>query len=186
MSVRAASGFTLATILVVGGLAACRGTPNLPPGERTCLGFPADVCRRQVEELQLEGAAHGGVVAYRILCTSGACTAERGDGTIAVVFADGRGREGGFGYAVPMGTPPERTMGPLPVVPSCIRVAPEVCDEWARTIAEEVPDWSTIRVITIRCTSASPCTEAAGDGEMVVELADGTVRTGAWSTTSGE
>ncbi len=166
-------------LVVEAGVAACQAAPNLPLGERTCLGFPPDVCRRQVEELELEGAIHGGVVAYRIVCTAPACTAAAGDGSVAVVFADGTGREGGFGYAQPVGTPPERTMGPLPVTPACVGIPAGWCAENARTGAEMIADWSTIAEITVRCSGT--CSDTAGTGETRLVLRDGTAQTQGWS-----
>jgi hypothetical protein len=164
-------------------LAACAGAPDLRPGERTCAGFPADVCARQVAELEREGRAHGGVVAYRVVCTSASCTSARGDGTESVVFADGTGREGGFGYAAAEGMPPEATFRPLPVAPSCLGVPAAWCAEQARAGAEMVSDWSTIATITVRCTGA--CSPAAGEGETRLVLRDGTARTQGWNY-SGE
>lgn len=169
--------------MILCGLAACQGAPNLPAGERTCLGFPPDVCQRQVEELEREGAAHGGVVAYRILCVSATCNADRGDGSIAVVFADGTGREGGFGYAAADEMPPDATFGPLPVAPVCVGVEPEQCDEFARAGAEQVADWSTIVSITVRCTAT--CAADAGGGETVVTVRDGPPVRIAWEYQSG-
>ncbi|MFH1474638.1 MAG: hypothetical protein ABIG85_02135 [Chloroflexota bacterium] len=167
----------VAMLLLASGIAGC--APSLPPGTRTCLGFPLEVCRRQVAELEREGLAHGGVVAYRIICTSGSCTATQGQGTETVVFADGAGREGGFGYAVPVGTPPEATFGALPVTPSCLGVPADWCAENARTGAEMIPDWATIVSITVRCTST--CTTSRGDGETRVLLLDGSEQTQGWN-----
>lgn len=171
-------------MIAAGVVAACRMGPDLPPGERTCLGFPPDVCLRQVEGLNLEGSTHGGVVAYRILCTAAQCTEAAGEGTVAVVFADGTGREGGFGYAAPVGTPPERRMGPLPVVPVCLGVPADQCEEFARTSADAIADWTTIASITVRCTTT--CTDRDGDGQTLLTLSDGTSTTADWGYTTGE
>jgi len=160
-------------------LAACAGAPNLPPGTRACVGFPADVCARRVAELEREGATHGGVVAYRIACSSASCTAEQGQGTEAVVFADRTGRELGFGYAVPVGPPPEATFGPLPVTPVCLGVPAGWCAEHARAGVEMIADWSAIATVTVRCTRS--CSATAGDGETRVLLLDGTEQTQGWS-----
>jgi hypothetical protein len=173
-----------ATLLIAGGsVAACRSAPNLPPGEHTCLGLPVQVCREQVEELEREGMTHGGVVAYRILCAKGPCTVSAGEGTIAVVYADGSGMEGGFGYAVPLGTPPQASRGPLPVMPACVGVPAGPCEEMALAGADEIDDWSTIAAITVRCTSA--CTPTAGDGQTEVLRVDGTSREVGWTYSSG-
>jgi hypothetical protein len=169
----------LAVILVAAaGSAAC--APSLPAGTRVCVGFPAEVCQRQVADLEREGMTHGGVVAYRIVCTSGSCTAAQGEGTETVVFADGTGREGGFGYAVPVGTPaPGPSRGPLPVVPACLGVPDGWCREMARTGAETVADWSSIVAITVRCTGS--CTTTKGDGETRVRLVDGSEPATGWN-----
>ena len=168
-----------AVVATVALLAACTGVPNLPAGTRACVGFPADVCARQVAALEREGVDHGGVVAYRIVCTSARCTSEQGEGTESVAFGDGTGREVGFGFAVPVGTPPEATFGPLPVTPACLGVPAGWCAEQARAGAEMIADWSTIATIAVRCTSA--CTTSKGDGETRVLLRDGTVQTQGWN-----
>jgi hypothetical protein len=166
----------LVSVLLV---AACRGAPNLAPGTQACVGFPADVCARQVAALGREGMPHGGVVAYRIACTSARCTAEQGEGTESVVFGDGTGRESGFAYAGAMGTPPEATFGPLPVTPACLGVPDGWCAEQARAGAEMIADWSTIATVTVRCTST--CTLTRGDGETSVLLLDGSKQTQGWN-----
>lgn len=155
--------------LLAAGLVAC--APSLPPGTRECVGFPADVCQRQLVELEREGIGHGGVAGYRIVCTSGSCTSSQGEGTETVVFADGTGRDRGFGYAVPIGMPTGQTFGPLPIEPVCLGVPAEWCLEMARTGAENVADWSSIVAITVRCTGS--CTTSSGDGETRVRLIDG-------------
>jgi hypothetical protein len=180
----ALSVIAASALFAAGVLAGCRMGPALPTGERTCLGFPPDVCRREVEGLDLEGTTHGGVAAYRIVCTAASCTEAAGEGTVAVLFADGTGREGGFGYAAPVGTPPEGTMGPLPVAPACLGVPAGQCDEFARSGAEKVADWSTIRAITVRCTTT--CTDRDGAGKTLVTLADGTTTTEDWGYMTGE
>jgi hypothetical protein len=181
---RAPAVLAASALIAAGVVASCRTAPDLPPGERTCLGFPSEVCLRQVEDLEVEGSTRGGVVAYRILCTAAQCTEAAGEGTVAVVFADGTGREGGFGYASPVGTPPEGTVGPLPVAPVCLGVPADPCEEFARSGVEHVADWSMIRAITVRCTGT--CTARDGAGETLVTLADGTTTTQSWSYMTGE
>lgn len=175
-------GFMAALVVVAFGLGGC--APSLPPGTRACVGFPAEVCQRHVAELEQEGMTHGGVAAYRIVCTSGQCTVERGEGTLTVVFADGTGREGGFGYAVPVGPPPGGTEPPLTVVPACLGVPRAKCEEFARAGASDsVPAGQTVASITVRCTKT--CTETNGDGETLVTLTDGTTRTSGWQYRQG-
>jgi hypothetical protein len=172
------AGFMAALVVAAFGLGGC--APSLPPGTRVCVGFPAEVCQRQVAELEQEGMTHGGVAAYRIVCTSGQCTVERGEGTLTVVFADGSGREGGFGYAVPVGPAPAApSRGPLPVTPACLGVPEGWCREMVGTGAEGVADWTTIVAITVRCTGA--CTTTKGDGETRVRLADGSEHSVGWN-----
>lgn len=175
LALLAASGALLAAAGAL--LAACCG-PSLPPGTRDCIGFPAEVCQRQVDELQDEGRSHGGVAAYRLVCTSGSCTVAGGEGTMTVVFADGTGREGSFGYATPVETPPGElpivTDPPLTVTPPCLGVPQAWCAEVARTAAAEAARGGQAVVsITARCTTT--CTETNGDLETRVTLGDGTV-----------
>ncbi len=166
--------FAVVVIAAVGLLAGC--APSLPPGTRDCAGFPADVCQRQVEDLEREGVVHGGVVAYRIVCTSGSCTTAGGEGRLTVVFADGTGREGGFGFAVPVGTPPGGTEPPLTVAPVCLGVPQSWCEDFARTAASDASNGGQT-VVSITVTCATTCTEANGDVKTRVTLGDGTVVT---------
>ncbi len=165
-----------AAVGVFAGCALAGGAPNLPSGTRECVGFPAEVCQRQVRELEQEGGIHGGVVAYRIVCRPGICTLAQGEGTQTVVFGDGTGREGGFGYAVPAGTPPDGTLPPLAVTPTCVGVPQSWCEDFARTAADEaVRGGQSVVAITVRCTTS--CTGTNGDVETRVTLGDGTVVT---------
>lgn len=168
----------LALLAAAGALLAACGGPSLLAGTRDCIGFPAEVCQRQVDELQDEGKSHGGVAAYRLVCTSGSCTVAGGEGTMTVVFADGTGREGTFGYATPVGTPPgDSPVGtdpPLTVTPLCLGVPESWCQDLARTAAAEAArGGQTVVSITLRCTTT--CTETNGDLETRVTLGDGTV-----------
>lgn len=155
--------------LAAAGLGAC--APSLPPGTRACEGFPAEVCERQIAELESEGAGHGGVVGYRIVCTSAPCTSAQGGGNATVVFGDGTGWNRGFGYATPIGTPPVTFSGLLPVQPVCLGVPTAWCLDMARAGADAVADWSTIVSITVRCSGS--CTTSIGDGETLIRLTDG-------------
>jgi hypothetical protein len=58
------------------------------------------------------------------------------------------------------------------------------CEEFARAGAEQVADWSTIVSITVRCETG--CTAAAGGGQTVAILADGTPVTIEWEYQSGQ
>jgi hypothetical protein len=101
-----------------------------------------------------------------------------------VVFADGTGREGGFGYAVPVGPPHVGTEPPLTVVPVCLGVPRAQCEEFARAAASDpVSAGLTVESITVRCTKT--CTETNGEGESLVTLTDGTTRTSGWSYMQG-
>lgn len=169
----------LALLAAAGALLAACGGPLLLPGTRDCIGFPAEVCQREVDEIQDEGTSHGGVAAYRFVCTSGSCTVAGGEGTMTVVFADGTGREGSFGYATPVGTPPDApsaTEPPLTVTPVCMGVPQSWCEESARATASgPVAAGRIVVSITVRCTTT--CTETTGDAETRVTLSDGTVVT---------
>jgi len=166
----------LALLAAAGLLAGCGG-PSLLPGTRDCIGFPAEVCQRQTAELQDEGASHGGVAAYRFVCTSGSCTVAGGQGTMTVVFADGTSRKGSFGYATPVATPPDApgvTDPPLTVTPLCLGVPESWCQDIARSAAAEAArGGQTVVSITVRCTTT--CTETNGDLATLVTLGDGTV-----------
>jgi hypothetical protein len=173
----AAMAFGAAVILA---LAAC--APSLPRGTRQCVGFPTEVCQTQVADLEQEGMSHGGVAAYRLACSTGSCTPEGGEGRVTVVFGDGTGREGSFGYATPAGTPPDApsaTEPPLTVTPACLGVPEPWCERSAQAAASEavaseaLSGGKTIVSITVRCTTT--CTETTGDTEMRVTLSNGTV-----------
>jgi hypothetical protein len=166
-----------AAILVLAGCA-----PYLPPGTRACDGFPTEVCQNQVADLDQEGMIHGGVAAYRLECTAGSCTAERGEGMLTVVFNDGTGRAGSFGYATPEGTPPggpSATEAPLIVAPVCTGVPQSWCQDFARKAAADATRAGPEAVsITVRCTTT--CTGTNGDVETRVTRSDGTVVTSIW------
>jgi hypothetical protein len=180
MSARTNASHPIATMAFVAAILALAGcAPSLPAGTRACVGFPAEVCQNQIADLRQEGMIHGGVAAYRLVCTTGSCTAERGEGMLTVVFNDGTGREGGFGYATPVDTPPgapSATEPPLTVTPVCMGVPQSWCEESARATASgPVTGGRTVVSITVRCTTT--CTETTGDAETRVTLSDGTVVT---------
>ncbi len=179
-----------AAIAVLAGCVLAGGAAKLPPGTRECVGFPAEVCQRQVQGLERDGAAHGGVVAYRIVCTSGVCGIDQGEGTQTVVFADGTGGETGFGYAVPAATPPDDglpdgTPAPLPVTPTCIGVPAAWCEDLARSAVEEAERAGEV-VVTITVVCSTTCTDRGGAGETRIGLPDGGVLPNPWEyKTSG-
>jgi hypothetical protein len=190
MSARMNASHAIAAMMAFGAavilaLAAC--APSLPRGMRECVGFPAEVCQTQVADLEQEGMSHGGVTAYRLVCSTGSCTSEGGEGRVTVVFGDGTGREGSFGYATPAGTPPDApsaTEPPLTVTPACLDVPEPWCERAAQAAASEavaseaVSGGKTVVSITVRCTTT--CTETTGDAEMRVTLSDGTVLTSSY------
>ena len=169
----------LALLAAAGALLAACGGPSLLPGTKDCVGFPAEVCQTQVADLEQEGLSHGGVTAYRLVCSTGSCTSEGGEGRLTVVFGDGTGREGSFGYATAAGTPPDAqsaTEPPLTVTPACLDVPEPWCERSAQAVASEaVSGGKTVVSITVRCTTT--CTETTGHAEMRVTLSDGTVHT---------
>lgn len=174
-----------AAILALAGCA-----PSLAPGTRACVGFPAEVCQTQVADLEQEGMSHGGVTAYRLVCSTGSCTPENGDGRLTVVFGDGTGRDGSFGYATPAGTPPDApgateppdapgaTEPPPTVTPVCVDVPQPWCErsvQAARAAAasDAASGRATVVSIAVRCTTS--CSATTGDTETRVTLSDGTV-----------
>jgi hypothetical protein len=101
---------------------------------------------------------------------------------LTVVFNDGTGREGSFGYATPVGTPPggsSATEAPLSVAPVCTGVPQSRCQDFARTAAADAaPGGQEAVSITVRCTTT--CTGTNGDVETRVTRSDGTVVTSIW------
>ena len=186
MSVRTSASHPIETMAfgaaVILALAAC--APSLPSGTRACVGLPAEVCQNQVADLEQEGQGHGGLTAYRLACSTGSCTSRGGEGRLTVVFGDGTGREGNFGYATPAGNPPDApsaTEPPLTVTPVCLDVPEPWCERSAQAAASEavasegVRGGETVVSVTVRCTTT--CTGTTGDAEMRVTLSDGTVVT---------
>jgi hypothetical protein len=161
-------------------LAAC--VPSLAPGTRECIGFPAEVCQNRVVDLEDEGQSHSGVVGYRIVCTAATCTVASGEGTETVVFGDGTGREGGFGYASAVDPPPAAgapTAAPAQVEPECVGVPASWCTDLASSGADEVVrDGAWVASITVTCTST--CTETDGKGQTSITLSDGRVIQSDW------
>jgi len=167
----------LASLLALAGC-----VPSLAPGTRECIGFPEEVCQNRVVDLEEEGQPHGGVAGYRIVCTAATCTAAGGEGIETVVFGDGTGREGGFGYASPVDPPPAAgapTFTPPTVEPQCLGVPASWCTDLAGSAAAEaVRDGGTAASITVTCTST--CTETDGKGQTSVTLSDGRVIQSSW------
>jgi hypothetical protein len=127
--------------------------------------------------LSKEAATHGGLAAYRLVCTSGVCTSDEGRWIRTVVFADGTVQDSGFGYTVP-GEPPSspgRTEPPLTVAPVCVNVPQFWCEEFARSyVAEGEREGQIVASVTVECIAT--CTETNGDARGRVTLADGTVQ----------
>lgn len=153
-------------------------TPPLSPGMTECVGFPADKCDEWVAALEQEAAPHGGLSAYRLVCTSAVCTSQEGKGIRTVVFADGKVEDSGFGYTVP-GEPPSspgRTDAPLTVTPTCINVPRVPCEDAARTfVAEWVGEREAVASIAVECSTT--CTELNGDVRALITLTDGRILT---------
>ena len=151
-------------------------TPPLSPGTRECVGFPAEKCDAWVAALEQEATTHGGLSAYRFVCTSTVCTSQEGKGIRTVVFADGTVQDSGFGYTVP-GEPPSspgRTEPPLAVAPVCVNVPQSWCEEFARQlVASDVGEGQAVASVTVECLAT--CTADNGDASVRIVLADGTV-----------
>ena len=167
-------------VVAILALAGC--APALAPGTRDCIGFPAEVCQNRAVDLEEEGQSHGGVAGYRIVCTAATCTAASGEGIETVVFGDGTGREGGFGYASPVDPPPAAgapTFTPPTVEPQCLGIPASWCTDLASSAADEaVRTGGSAASITVTCTST--CTETGGKGKTSVTLSDGRVIQSGW------
>lgn len=151
-------------------------TPPLLPGTRECTGFPAEKCDELVASLEEEAAPHGGLSAYRIVCTSATCTDQEGQGIFVVVYGDGRVEDYARGYSVPGEAPssPVRSEPSLTVAPACVGVPQLWCEEFARTlVADEVREGQVVASVTAECLAT--CTEESGDVRVRIELTDGTV-----------
>jgi hypothetical protein len=158
------------------GLTGC--APSLAPGTRDCVGFPVEVCQSRVADLEQEGQAHGGVAAYRMVCTAATCSAASGEGTETVVFGDGTGRDGGFGYATAADAP-TITDPPLTVAPQCLGVPETWCADLGKSAAADATrDGGSVAAVTVAC--ASTCTETGGKGTTSVTLSDGRVIRSGW------
>ncbi len=151
-------------------------SPPLSPGQRECIGFPAEKCDEWVAALEQEAATHGGLAAYRLVCTSNECTSQEGKGIRTAVFADGKVVDAGFGYTV-AGAPPSspgRTASPLAVAPVCVSLPQSWCEEFARQlIASDVGEGQAVASVTVECIAT--CTAQSGDASVRIVLADGTV-----------
>jgi hypothetical protein len=151
-------------------------SPPLSPGTRECLGFPAEKCDEWVATLEQEATTHGGLSAYRLVCTSAVCTFQEGKGIRTVVYADGKVDDSNFGYTVPREPPssPGRTEPPLTLAPTCIDVPQSWCDEFARQlVARDVGEGQAVASVTVECIAT--CTAQNGDASVRIVLADGTV-----------
>lgn len=182
----------LAAFAALAVVACSLGQPPGGPYPRTCVDVPEEVCEGQAAAAEdALPPIHPPIAGFEVRCTAVSCTADSGEGETIVRFTDGSSTTlTGWGYATPVGTPPE---GPPatrdPSVPvTCVGMPDVVCDERADEVwtFDEILDAdSPVASITIRCTSQS-CDPDAGDGTTLVRLADGTTREIGWNYQTGD
>lgn len=171
----------VALALLVAACALPAPTPILnPPAQPIvdCVAVAPDVCQQAVRDAGRNAPAGSVVVRMQVRCTVQVCTAARGQSEVDVQYSDGTTGTYGSAWeqAVPGGQAPPAV---LPVQPTCIGVPPQRCRETALS-AVPVPDGRlAVLSIVVRCTRP-PCTDAAGQGDMVVTYADRTTTESSW------
>lgn len=180
MSVR--RGFLLVCFAVlVGGCSLPGPTPIVnPPAQPLvdCAGVAPDVCQQAVRDAGLNAPAGAVVVRIRVRCTAQVCLPASGQTEVAVQYSDGSTTtfESAWEQAVPGGQAPPV----LALTPTCVGVPLERCHETALGAVPAGEARPPVVSIVVTCTKP-PCTEAAGDGDMVVTYADRSTSASSWS-----
>jgi len=123
-----------------------------------------------------------------VRCAVPVCTVASGEANVIIFYIDGRQDSSGYAWAAaaPAPMPPEPPEPPVPltVEPVCVGVPAESCIEMATSAVAGLPRGGpAVASITVRCTAV--CTPTNGEGETVVQFADGTSTTSGWGYSSG-
>jgi len=142
-----------------------------------CVGVPPDICQGAIRDARLNAPAGSVPVRVQVRCTQ-VCLPASGQTQIDVQYSDGTTTT--FGSSWEQAVPGNQPQPVLPVQPTCVGVPPERCRETALGAAPGEDGRPAVLSIVVTCTKP-PCTEVAGDGDMVVTFADRTTAESSWS-----
>ncbi len=177
----------IAIALLVLAVAACeQGLESQEPiGEPRidCIGVPPQQCQDALN--QARDAASAPLVELVVRCSVPVCTFQQGETQVQARYADGSVGTWGSGWSGPMPAAPVQPgfgepVGPLPVQPSCLGVAQQVCLDMASSAISELPPGSpAVTSITVRCKAV--CTPTKAEGDTIVLFANGTSSNTGWA-----
>lgn len=167
--------------LLIGACSISGPTPVAnPPGQPLleCVGVPPDICQGAVRDARLNAPPGTVAVRIQVRCTVQVCRPASGQTEVTIQYSDGTMSTLGSAWeqAVPGGGAPPV----LPIAPVCAGVPLERCREMALSAVPGGDDRAPIVSIVVTCTKP-PCTEATGDGDVVVTYADRSTSEGSWS-----
>lgn len=168
-------------ILFVGGCALSGPTPvAVPPGQPLieCVGVPPDICQGAFRDAGLNAPPGAVAVRIQVRCTARVCLPTSGQTEVTIQYSDGTTST--FGNAWEQAVPGNQAPPVLPLAPVCAGVPLERCREMALSAVPGEDDRPPIVSIVVTCTKP-PCTEARGDGDVVVTYADRSTSEGSWS-----
>lgn len=143
-----------------------------------CLGVPQEICQGAVRDARLNAPPGTVAVRVQVRCTAQVCLPARGQTEVTIQYSDGSTST--MGSAWEQAGPGDQPPPVLPVAPVCVGVPLVRCRETALGAVSAGEDRPAIVSIVVTCTKP-PCTEAAGDGDMVVTYADRSTSESGWS-----
>ena len=173
----------LASILLAGcGFlvpAANQGAP-VAAGARECIGLAEAICEDLLESVS--SGRNVQPIGWRVRCLD-VCDNDSGEAEVSLRFADGRTETSTMGWVGDIGGPGLAPDPPDPrVQQQCLGVPDSECQsEWSTSMENLTPEQRANAVIVIvQCIET--CTEARGQGQTTVVLADGQrIPVGEWS-----
>lgn len=143
-----------------------------------CLGVPADICQGAVGDARRNAPPGTVPVRVQVRCTAPVCVPASGQAEVAIQYSDGSTSTLGSGWE--QAVPGNQAPPVLPLAPVCAGVPLERCREMALSAVPGADDRPPIVSIVVTCTRP-PCTEATGDGDVVVTYADRSTSESSWS-----
>lgn len=143
-----------------------------------CVGVPPDICQGAIRDARVNAPPGAVVVQVRVRCTVQVCLPASGQTEVTIQYSDGTTST--MGSAWEQALPGVQAPRVLPVQPTCVGVPLERCRETALGAVPAGDERPAIASIVVTCTKP-PCTEATGDGDMVVTYADRSTSESGWS-----
>lgn len=166
-------GLPLAATIVLGGCGLVGGPGAGSVQSTSCAQFlSGGACD---EQARLVASRHPGATQVDLTCTSPVCDRKGGSGTAVITLGNGAKVTEAFVYA--------GNAAPIPA-PACAGLAPAVCRKAADSVVDGMPPSKAVLSITVTCSVAA-CTEARGDVEVSIRLADGSEQTSSFGWEGG-